>query len=216
MMNKLAIDVLPVIGGWINKLKRKILKYNLNYIIMPLLYLIIMTFMVNAEVIDTKVIDKLTVKKMDSYNEIVITNDIKKKEILKKYNLTDYEFNVVCAITLAEAEYNSYDDAYAVINTIYNRTKSNRWVKSVDNKFGAGKGTSLYYQAISPKQFTVYASGSYKKYMGVTDLVGYNAIIDFLYTEDILHNYLSFRSNYVKVAGSETFSAKGNNYFNEV
>ena len=134
--------------------------------------------------------------------------------ILEKYNLTENEFKVLCGIVLSEAEYNSYEDAYAVINTIYNRTHSKNWVTSVDNHFGKGKGVSLYYQAISPNQFTVYKSGAYKKYMNSTDLVGYKAIIDFLYTEDIMHNYLSFRSNSIKINNSESFSEKGNNYFN--
>ena len=75
---------------------------------------------------------------------------------------------------------------------------------------------NMYYQAIAPNQFTVYQSGSYKRHINDTDSVGYQAIIDFLYTEKIMHNYLSFRADYIKVSGSESFSPKGNNYFSVI
>ena len=212
-MNKLIEYVLPNLWGCIKNIKNK---YHLGYMILPLLYLVVIANVVNTLPEKEVIHNTLAINTMDSYTKIDINNDVKREEILNKYNLSAYEFNVVCAIVLAEAEYNSYDDAYAVINTIYNRTKSNRWIKSVDNKFGSGKGKSLYYQAISPRQFTVYEHGSYKKYLNDTTSVGYNAIIDFLYTEKILHNYLSFRSNSIKVAGSVSFSENGNNYFNEI
>ena len=212
MMNKLTIYVLPKVGG---ARKKKKYNYHLGYMVLPFLYLIVILCLTTIEPINkSKSIVK--VSRMDSYSELSITDDVKRQIILEKYNLTNEQFNVVCAIVLAEAEYNSYEDAYAVINTIYNRTKALSWIKSIENKFGTGKGTSLYYQAISPRQFTVYESGSYKKYLNKTDFVGYDAIIDFLFTEKILHNYVSFRSHNIKVSGSESFSAKGNNYFNAI
>ena len=212
MMNKLTIDVLPTWWGCIkNKNYRK-----LTYIMLPLLYILVILG-VSSQIAQNKLtIDTLAIKSMDTYAEINISNEDKREIILQKYQLTSDEFDVLCAIVLAEAEYNSYEDAYAVINTIYNRTKSNRWIKSVNNKFGNNKGENLYYQAIAPRQFTVYEHGSYKKYLGDRKSIGYQAIIDFLYTEELLHNYLSFRSHYIKVDGSETFSSKGNNYFNEI
>lgn len=211
-MNKLTIDVLPTWWGCIkNKNYRK-----LTYIMLPLLYILVILG-VSSQIAQNKLtIDTLAIKSMDTYAEINISNEDKREIILQKYQLTSDEFDILCAIVLAEAEYNSYEDAYAVINTIYNRTKSNRWIKSVNNKFGNNKGENLYYQAIAPRQFTVYESGSYKKYLGDKKSIGYQAIIDFLYTEELLHNYLSFRSHYIKVDGSETFSSKGNNYFNEI
>ena len=117
---------------------------------------------------------------------------------------------------LSEAKSKSYEDAYAVINTIYNRTHAKNWVRSVSNNFGKDKGTSLYYQAIQPGQFTVYKSGSYKRHLNETNSVGYNAIIDFLYSEEVMHDYLSFRSHSIKVNGSESFASGGNNYFNKL
>ena len=65
-----------------------------------------------------------------------------------------------------------------------------------------------------PNQFVVYQHGTYKRYLNNTSLNGYNAIIDFLYNEEIMHNYLSFRSNSIIINGSEKFSDRGNNYFN--
>ncbi len=214
-MNKLTIYVSHFGWGWIKKFKNKLKNAHLCYMLMPILYILVIMIVVNTTSSQNKVYDIAYVKQMDIYSKLELTNEDKLKEILNRYNLTKKEFEVVSAITLAEAEYNSYTDAYAVINTIYNRTKNTSWVKSVNNKFGEGKGESLYYQAISPRQFTVYEHGSYKKYLGVTDLEGYQAIIDFLYTEEKMHDYLSFRSNSIKVSGSVSYTAKGNNYFNE-
>ena len=83
-------------------------------------------------------------------------------------------------------------------------------------RMGKDRGNSLYYQAIAPRQFVVYEHGSYKKNLGNTESVGYDAIIDFLYTEEVMHNYLSFRAHSIKIKNSESFSKKGNNYFNEL
>ena len=59
-----------------------------------------------------------------------ITKEDKIDYILNKYNLTKNEFNTLTAIVLSEAQSNSYEDAYAVINTIYNRTHAKNWVRS--------------------------------------------------------------------------------------
>lgn len=191
--------------------KKTILKYNVGYLVLPIIYLIVIMIVVPTS---KEIVNMVKVTKMDSYTVTRITKEDKKDIILDRFSLTDEQFKVIVGVTLAEAEYNSYEDSYAVINTIYNRIHSKSWVKSIENKFGKDKGKSLYYQVISPNQFTVYQSGSYKKYMDDTESVGYNAIIDFLFTEKIMHNYLSFRSNHIKVAGSESYSLKGNNYFN--
>lgn len=159
-----------------------------------------------------KVVDTSSLA-FDSYNEN-ITKDDKINYILNKYNLTKDEFNVLSAIVLSEAQSNSYEDAYAVINTIYNRTHAKNWVRSCSNYFGKNNGNSLYYQAIMPNQFVVYQHGTYTKYLNRTDLNGYNAVVDFLYDEKIMHNYLSFRANNIVITGSEKFSNMGNNYFN--
>lgn len=125
-------------------------------------------------------------------------------------------YQVLASVVASESKANSYNDAYAVINTIYNRTLSKRWVNSVNNTFGKGKGENLYYQAIAPNQFTVYSSGSYKKYMNNIPKTVEEAIIDLLYTEETLHSYLSFRSNSYKGANTVQYDEGGNKYFNEI
>jgi len=185
-------------------------KYNLKYLGLPILYLFIILLVVPSTQI---VVNEITYKKLDSYTT-AITKEDKVKIILEKYNLSKDQFKILSAIVLSEAQANSYEDAYAVINTIYNRTHSKNWVKSINNRYGNNKGENLYYQAIAPRQFVVYEHGSYKKNLGNTKSVGYDAIIDFLYTEEVMHNYLSFRSHNIKIKNSEAFSEKGNNYFN--
>jgi len=175
------------------------------------MYLTIILLVVQEPI---KIINEINHVSLDSYITLAITKEDKIEYILDEYELTEYQFKVLCGIVLSEAEANSYEDAYAVINTIYNRTQSKSWVRSIGNRFGSDKGHNLYYQAIAPNQFVVYQSGSYKKNMNNTESVGYDAIIDFLYTKDIMHNYLSFRSNYIKIKNSESFSSRGNNYFN--
>lgn len=185
-------------------------KYNLKYLGLPIIYLFIILLIVTSTRV---VVNEVTYKKLDSFTT-AITKEDKIKSILEKYDLTNEQFKTLSAIVLTEAEANSYEDAYAVINTIYNRTHSKNWVKSVSNRYGSGKGTNLYYQAIAPNQFVVYEHGSYKKNLNNTKSVGYDAIIDFLYTEEVMHNYLSFRAHNIKAKNSEAFSEKGNNYFN--
>lgn len=179
---------------------------------MPITYLLIILLLVpSAE----SVINEVSVKEFSTYTK-ALTNEDKLAIILDKYDLTKKEFNVLKAICLSEAESNSYTDAYAVINTIYNRTHSKSWVKSISNRYGKDTGKSMYYQAIAPNQFVVYQHGSYKKHLKTSNGLGYDAIIDFLYSEEIMHNYLSFRAHNIKVKNSVAFSDKGNNYFNEL
>jgi len=199
---------LRVLWGYI---KNKIEKYNLKYLVLPIIYLTIILLVVPKS---NPVVTQVTHTTLDSYLTINITKEDKIDYILEQYNLTEYQFKVLCGVVLSEAQANSYEDAYAVINTIYNRTQSKSWVKFINNRYGKDRGKSLYYQVIAPSQFTVYQSGRYKKNMNITTSPGYEAIIDFLYTEDLIHNYLSFRSHNIKIKNSESFSNKGNNYFN--
>ncbi len=211
-MNNLNESAYALRNLW-SKIKKLIKKSNLKYMTMPVIYLLIVLTMSESV---TKIVNEVTYLKSDSYVVKPISNDEKVNYILDKYNLSENEFNVLVAIVLSECEYNSYEDSYAVINTIYNRTHSKNWVRSANNRFGDKKGENLYYQAILPNQFVVYEHGSYKNKLNIKDGVGYNAIIDFLYTENILHDYLSFRSHNSKVNGSESFSDKGNKYFNKI
>lgn len=153
-----------------------------------------------------KDIDLACVKKED----ISLTQEEKIEKILHKFNLTEEELDVCCAIAIAEAcgEGMDYEEATHVINTAYNRIISARWVASL--------GDDLYNQMTAPDQFVVYQNNSYVKYLGRTALPGYQAVIDFLSnTSEIeIHNYLSFRSNDSVVEGCIQLVVGGNRYFN--
>ena len=147
---------------------------------------------------------------------IELSNYDKINIILSKYNLTKEQFDILAAIVLAEAKANSYDDAYCVINTIYNRTISQTWRLYVDSVFDSQCGDSLYYQAICSGQFVVYETDIYKQFLNVTDLEGYQAIIDFLFTEQSKHQFLSFVANGCDSTGRCQFVPNGNLYYNEL
>ena len=143
------------------------------------------------------------------------TNEEKEGFILERFNLTQEEFDVVAAIAMAEAKYNSYEDTYNVINTIYNRTiskKWNRWVSSWRNDETGEIGRSLYIQATQKGQFVVYENKRYEQYLGVKEGDPYQAVIDFLYTLDG-HRYLCFRSANTDVEGATQLVEGGNKYF---
>lgn len=199
---------LRILWGYI---KCKFNLYNIKYLILPIIYLFVILVVVPKPSV---LVNKITYTKLDTYKTIVVSKEEKIKYILEKYNLSEYQFKVICGIVLSEAQANSYEDAYAVINTIYNRTQSKAWVASVSNRYGSGKGENIYYQVISPNQFTVYQSGAYQRNINNTTSIGYDAVIDFLYSNNIMHNYLSFRSNSSSLKEYESFSENGNKYFN--
>ena len=159
--------------------------------------------------------DPLILKMIDK-----IEIDLQEKEqiILEKYQLTKEQFDTITACVLAEAKSNSYEDTYAVINTIYNRTKSWTWKNYVDSIMGENTGSHLYYQCICPGQFVVYESGQYQKFLAIDkeNSLQYQAIIDFLYTEEPMHQFLSFRSAENDTEERTQFVEDGNCYFNEL
>jgi len=167
---------------------------------------------VYEDVIDDVEVEKMVFKK----EEVKLTKEDKVSNILDEYNLSQEEFDVLCAIVLSEAKGNSYEDAYSVINTIYNRTISKKWVEYISDFYGKEVGDNLYYQAITPGQFVVYEDGVYKKNMGIKEGPAYDAIIDFLTTKEIKHNYLSFRASYCDIKVCKQFVDNGNKYFNEI
>ena len=145
-----------------------------------------------------------------------ISTDEKIKIILERYNLTKEQFDVIAAIVLAESKANSYDDAYCVINTIFNRINSKSWTSWVSSIYGDEVGNNLYYQATCPNQFVVYDEGIYLDYVNRTDLPGYQAVIDLLYSEETRHNYLSFVANGNSKKDKVQFVENGNLYYNEL
>lgn len=163
--------------------------------------------------IDSIAIERFAIKIAGNVDWIMkeekITTYEKIEKILDMYQLTYEELDVCCAIACAEAcgEGMNYEEASNVINTAYNRIISAKWVASL--------GDNLYDQMTAPNQFVVYQNGSYLRFLGRTDLPGYQAVIDFLSntTELSPHCYLSFRSNGSNIDGVELVSG-GNLYFN--
>ena len=190
-----------------------------------LLFLMVLTSFMStayAKEIDANSYEDKNIKKIEK--EIALDeakeDEIKEEKtyssvdyILDKYNLTSDEFNVLCAVVMGEAKENDYRDAYAVINTIYNRTKSNTWINYVANIMDCD-GTSLFNQVVCTGQFEAYYNGRYQKFLGVKDTQAYNAIIDFLVSEEIMHEYLSFVAAYGESYGKEQFVSDGNRYYN--
>ena len=186
-----------------------------------LLFLMVLTSFMStayAKEIDANSYEDKNIKKIEK--EMALDEDKKdeiKEEktyssvdyILDKYNLTSDEFNVLCAVVMGEAKENDYRDAYAVINTIYNRTKSNTWINYVANIMDCD-GTSLFNQVVCTGQFEAYYNGRYQKFLGVKDTQAYKAIIDFLVSEEIMHEYLSYGESH----GKEQFVSDGNRYYN--
>lgn len=142
---------------------------------------------------------------------------LSREEIIRnKYNLSEDEFNILCAVILGEAKANSYEDAYAVTNTIYNRTKSNTWINYVNSVMQTTNGDNLYTQVTCIGQFEAYENGAYLKHMDETTSVGYEAILDFLESESIMHEYLSFYASFGDKYGREQFVQDGNLYYNKM
>lgn len=159
-----------------------------------------------------------------------VSTEEKIEYILEKYDLTEEQFHILLCIILSEAKpYDlntgteddymfSYIDSYATTNTIDNRTQSITWVDYIDSLLDEGSATNIYYQATASGQFSGYLNGNYKKFLDIDITVypAYQAVIDYLYTGEPMHNYLCFRSWNSSEEGKEHFVEGGNRYFNEL
>ena len=142
-----------------------------------------------------------------------LDKDVVVNYILEKYNLTQFEFQVVLSVVYDEAAKNNYIDSYWTINTIYNRTISKEWVADTARSTKLD-GQSLYATVISGngRQFEVYrASHSGYDYETTKDSTAFYAVIDFLITGNRVHNCLSFRSNGSNHSGVRP--SKGSNVY---
>lgn len=162
---------------------------------------------------------KLSMPSMTQYSEeIELTNEEKLAIILEMYNITEEQFNEIVATVIGEAAPDSYEDAYAVINVLYNRLRSYKWHNSVDNLRGPDGGYNIYYQLIQTGQFEIYYNGAYKLYLN-EDMYytpGYQAVIDMLYSQVVMHNYLNFTSKNGKREGKVQFVDGGNLYYSSL
>lgn len=150
--------------------------------------------------------------------EVELTNEEKLTIILAMYGITETQFNEIVATVIGEAAADSYEDAYAVINTLYNRLRSMKWHYSIDKYRYEGAGYNIYYQLIQTGQFEIYYTGAYKLYLNedIYYTPGYQACIDMLFSQEIMHNYLSFTSKNGKREGKEQFVTDGNLYYSSL
>jgi len=157
-----------------------------------------------------------TESNLDFQNSIV-EDELSKKDkinnILDNYDLTQEQFDIICAIVMAEAKSESYVDGYAVINCMYNRCVSKLWNDYISNLYGDNAGSDLYMQATASGQFVVYEEGLYEKFLGVKEGQVIDAVIDFLTTKNIMHYYLSYRSADTSLDEYEQFTPNGNKFF---
>lgn len=148
------------------------------------------------------------------YDMASVSNEEKLATILEKYQLSYDEFSLLSACVIAEAKGwgTSYADAYATINCVYNRTKSEMCIKN----FG---GESLYGQITAPWQFEVYYKDLYQQFLGEQNCLGFQAILDFLYFEVPMHDYINFVAHDPERAGADNkmqFVSRGNRFYNEL
>lgn len=135
------------------------------------------------------------VKKLVDDSVNIIKESIRPEAIITQdFKITENELLEICALVAGEAGPNAYEEAWNVINTIYNRTKSIIWINEMRRALGDVDGSNIYIQATCPGQFTAYKSARYYEYYGLTDIPAYQAVIDFLLTKETKHDYLCFRS----------------------
>ena len=142
-----------------------------------------------------------------------VSNEEKINVILNREGITREQFDEIVATVVGEAAPGSYEDAYAVINTFYNRTISKTWINEMIRATGEDKGRNLYEQITLINQSEVYTSGRYKEFLGTNDGPVYQAVIDFLYTLDRKHDYLCFFASYGDIPDSVQFVPGGNWYY---
>ena len=140
-----------------------------------------------------------------------IENEEKVNIILIKYGITKEQFDVIVACVLMEALDKSYTDAYAVVSTMYNKIITQKYIDYCNRFMGEGTGENIYYQCIFPNAYVVYQNGMYKRVYqmeGIEKEPGYQAVVDCLYSEMPMHNYVGFQAGAI----GEQFVEGGNIY----
>lgn len=117
----------------------------------------------------------------------------------KKYDISDEDFNLMCAVVRQEAGENR-DEALAVCSVILNRCDNGNWGGSTPRSVITHQG-----------QFTSYLGGKYKKFMYNTPDCVISAVRDSL---NGIRNckYETFRSNDSTYYGDIMLTSRGNRY----
>lgn len=154
-------------------------------------------------------------------------NQEKIQVICAKNSITYKEFNIFACVCIKEAKvyseslnnYNEvYADAYATTNAFYNRVHSNKWRVTVNNSSKDNAGENIYGQITAPGQSQVYETNAYTNILNVdkTGHPAYQAVIDMLYTEMPMHDYLSFKAANCDPNNKEQFVSGGNLYHDKL
>ena len=144
------------------------------------------------------------------------TTEEKINVILERENITREQLDVIIATVKGEAAADSYEDAYAVINTFYNRTISKTWINEMIRAIGEDIRDNIYAQLTLDNQSEVYTNGTYQKYLGTTEGPIFDAVIDFLYTLERKHDYLCFYASFGNISDSVQFVENGNWYYSKM
>ena len=131
-----------------------------------------------------------------------VSNDEKLAFVLNYYGVSHPEFLRVAAACCAEAVTtgNNYIDTYAVANTVFNRA----------NDAGYSRSGNIYAQMVKPGQFEVFRRGMVDPLVGRTDLIGYQAVLDALYSRITIHDFVNFCAPSSSKKGGAQFTSKGN------
>lgn len=136
------------------------------------------------------------------------TTEEKMLIIMVRDGISYSELDECCAVCIKEATGagECYEDCFGVASILLNRVHDVRYVDSF--------GNSIYDQLTAPGQFEVYLKGleEYEMYLGRLDLIGYQAVVEAIYSEEASHDYLEFRGNWVDVVNYETLVDGGNKY----
>ena len=120
-----------------------------------------------------------------------------------KYELTDKDFDMLCAIVASEGNL-SYDESLAVVTSILNRCDNSEFI-SLYGKDPIAQITAL-------NQYTSFGNGTYKSFLNgkaPTEVV--NAVKDAL-NGVRNHNYCSYKANSFTDFSSNMITSSGNRY----
>lgn len=142
--------------------------------------------------------------------EDIVTNDLYTpdqldfvvSETLSKHNLTDEQFDKICAVVQQEAGSNP-DEVKNVITTVVNRMDSGEW-----------GGTTPWEVITAPGQFESYNAGHYKKYQDhkYDESTAYIVASTLNGNMETTHDWERFRSNDSTDYGGTILTPGGNRY----